>query len=42
MKMSMDDFRKITKGVKLNEDSNFNFDEFLVNVYNTVLGEPFT
>lgn len=42
MKMSLQDFRKITMGVKLNEDPTFVFDDFLEDVYNTVLRDPFT
>lgn len=41
-KMSLQDFQKITKGVKLSESGVIDFETFLVEVYDTVLREPFT
>jgi hypothetical protein len=40
--MTLADFKKITKFVKLNDSGNFNMELFIENVYETVLREPFT
>mmetsp|Transcript_20573 Transcript_20573/g.31359 ORF Transcript_20573/g.31359 Transcript_20573/m.31359 type:complete len:132 (+) Transcript_20573:2008-2403(+) len=42
MRMKLEDFRKITKGTKLNDQEDFDFDKFLAEIYDTVEKEPFT
>lgn len=42
MKMTLQDFQKITTGVKLSDSGNIDFDKFLVDVFDTVVREPFT
>lgn len=42
LKMTLNDFKKITKGVKLSESGQPDFEAFLTDVYDTVLREPFT
>ena len=42
MKMTIADFRKITKGIKLSENGQPDFDACLVDIFNTVAIEPFT
>ena len=40
--MSLDDFKKILRGVELNNDENFDTNAFLAEIYETVEKEPFT
>lgn len=42
LRMTLDDFRKITRGVKLSENGRPDMDEFLADVYEEVAREPFT
>lgn len=40
--MSLEDFRKITKGVKLSDQGQPNFEKFIADVFDEVAREPFT
>ena len=40
--MKLEDFKKITKGVRLNDSGNFDLESFVEGVYDRVLKEPFT
>lgn len=40
--MTLDDFRKLTRGVKLSENGQPDWDKFLTGIYEEVAREPFT
>ena len=42
LKMSLDDFKKITKGVKLNDREDMDYDALKASIYDNILREPFT
>lgn len=42
LKMSIGDFKKITKGVKLNDREDMDYDALKASIYDNILREPFT
>lgn len=42
LKMSIGDFKKITKGVKLNDREDMDYDALKESIYDNILREPFT